>query len=265
MEYNDIVQQFQHNVFGNLTTIRSSKDKNKIWFIGKEVQEFLGHTNITQAIKNANVNSDETFILTKSKNPRFWDDFVTKQYLGAKIRNITFISESGLYKLIMRSNKPEAQKFADWVTSEILPNLRQGVEEHLIMKQLTIDIGKHIDEQNQREESKKINRKNMSEGGKTQTVKYNIKNCVDHDELGRTPRQVKKWGEEIGMLSSERTSAKEVLRIHNKPVACAMSLHDNLITDGVDYDKALKISNGAGKDLFKELIAIGYKPKELNQ
>jgi prophage antirepressor-like protein len=35
--------------------------------------------------------------------------------------NVIVISESGLYKLIMRSDKPEARKFQDWVTQEVLP------------------------------------------------------------------------------------------------------------------------------------------------
>lgn len=35
------------------------------------------------------------------------------------------ISESGLYKLIMRSDKPEARKFQDWVTREVLPAIRK--------------------------------------------------------------------------------------------------------------------------------------------
>lgn len=35
------------------------------------------------------------------------------------------ISESGLYKLIMRSDKPEACKFQDWVTREVLPAIRK--------------------------------------------------------------------------------------------------------------------------------------------
>ena len=34
------------------------------------------------------------------------------------------VSESGLYKLIMRSDKPEARKFQDWVTREVLPAIR---------------------------------------------------------------------------------------------------------------------------------------------
>lgn len=35
------------------------------------------------------------------------------------------ITESGLYKLIMRSDKPEAKRFQDWVTREVLPAIRK--------------------------------------------------------------------------------------------------------------------------------------------
>lgn len=38
---------------------------------------------------------------------------------------ITLISESDLYKLIMRSNGPEAYQFQDWVTREVLPAIRK--------------------------------------------------------------------------------------------------------------------------------------------
>jgi hypothetical protein len=105
----------------------------------------------------------------------------------------------------------------------------------------------------------------MKEGGKTQTVKYNIRNCVDHDDLGRTPKQVMKWAEDEGMPSSERTSSKEVFRSKNKPVACSMSLHDFLVSNDIDYNKALEVSNGVGKELFKQLLEIGIEPKELRQ
>lgn len=35
------------------------------------------------------------------------------------------VNESGLYKLIMRSDKPEAKAFQDWVTKEVLPSIRK--------------------------------------------------------------------------------------------------------------------------------------------
>ncbi len=40
-------------------------------------------------------------------------------------RDVVAVSESGLYKLIMRSDKPEARKFQDWVTREVLPSIRK--------------------------------------------------------------------------------------------------------------------------------------------
>lgn len=40
-------------------------------------------------------------------------------------QNITFINEPNLYRLIFRSNKPQAQAFADWVYSEVLPSIRK--------------------------------------------------------------------------------------------------------------------------------------------
>lgn len=36
-----------------------------------------------------------------------------------------FLTESGVYKLIFKSNKPDAEKFQDWVTDEVLPSIRQ--------------------------------------------------------------------------------------------------------------------------------------------
>ena len=51
-----------------------------------------------------------------------------------------FINESNLYKLVFQSRKPEAEKFADWVTSEVLPTIRKHgayMTETVIEKTLT--------------------------------------------------------------------------------------------------------------------------------
>lgn len=44
--------------------------------------------------------------------------------LGRK-NKMTFINESNLYKVIFQSRKPEAEQFTEWVTSEVLPSIRQ--------------------------------------------------------------------------------------------------------------------------------------------
>jgi prophage antirepressor-like protein len=40
-------------------------------------------------------------------------------------QNMTIINESGLYNVILRSDKPEAKPFRKWVTSEVLPAIRK--------------------------------------------------------------------------------------------------------------------------------------------
>lgn len=44
---------------------------------------------------------------------------------GGQTREMTFINESGLYTVILRSDKPEAKPFRKWVTSEVLPAIRK--------------------------------------------------------------------------------------------------------------------------------------------
>lgn len=44
--------------------------------------------------------------------------------LGGK-QNVTVINESGLYAVILRSDKPQAKPFRRWVTSEVLPSIRK--------------------------------------------------------------------------------------------------------------------------------------------
>lgn len=46
------------------------------------------------------------------------------QTLGGE-QTISIINESGLYSLILRSRKPEARRFARWVTAEVLPSIRK--------------------------------------------------------------------------------------------------------------------------------------------
>lgn len=38
---------------------------------------------------------------------------------------MTIISESGLYRLVMKSRLPQAEEFQDWVEGEVLPTLRK--------------------------------------------------------------------------------------------------------------------------------------------
>ena len=80
------------------------------WFTAKDVCDALGLINVTKAITS--LDNDELTLL--------------KVRSGGQDREMNFINESGLYSLILRSNKPQAKKFKKWVTSEVLPSIRRN-------------------------------------------------------------------------------------------------------------------------------------------
>lgn len=49
----------------------------------------------------------------------------TRQRLFGGAGVLSLVSESGLYKLVMRSDKKEAKQFQEWVTREVLPSIRK--------------------------------------------------------------------------------------------------------------------------------------------
>lgn len=56
------------------------------------------------------------------------------------VQQADFINESNLYKLVFQSRKPQAERFSDWVTSEVLPTIRKHgayMTETVIEKTLT--------------------------------------------------------------------------------------------------------------------------------
>ena len=55
------------------------------------------------------------------------DGVVTTEVIDSlgREQKAIFINESNLYKVIFQSRKPEAEKFTEWVTSEVLPSIRK--------------------------------------------------------------------------------------------------------------------------------------------
>lgn len=44
---------------------------------------------------------------------------------GGQLRRLTIVNESGMYEVVIRSDKPEAVKFRRWLTGEVLPAIRK--------------------------------------------------------------------------------------------------------------------------------------------
>ena len=79
------------------------------WFVAKDACDCLTISNVTQACQT--LDEDEKGVCKV-------------ETLGGK-QDMMVISESGLYTLIMRSNKEQAKPFRRWVTGEVLPSIRK--------------------------------------------------------------------------------------------------------------------------------------------
>lgn len=91
--------------------------KGRVLFNPKHIANILGIKNVRDNISNM---SDKQVVkLTNS---------IVGETDFRKLHNTgeNFLTESGVYKLIMRSNKPEAERFQDWVTDEVLPSIRNN-------------------------------------------------------------------------------------------------------------------------------------------
>lgn len=91
-------------------TVRTQKLNDEIYFCLKDVCDVLGIGNVTDTKNRLDDNEFEFIEVADS--------------IGKK-QEILFVNESGLYSVILRSNKPEAKKFKKWVTSEVLPSIRK--------------------------------------------------------------------------------------------------------------------------------------------
>lgn len=98
---------FENPEFGR---IFAQKDNGQTWLKGKDLAEALGYVDTDKAIR-MRVHEDD-------KLPR--------QFSGAgQMREAIFVNESGMYSLILSSKLPKAKAFKHWVTSEVLPSIRE--------------------------------------------------------------------------------------------------------------------------------------------
>jgi prophage antirepressor-like protein len=76
------------------------------WWVLKDVCDVLGIQNATEVAQR--LGEDERARLNLGRQGEAW-----------------IINESGLYAVVLRSDKPDAKRFRHWVTSEVLPSIRK--------------------------------------------------------------------------------------------------------------------------------------------
>jgi prophage antirepressor-like protein len=99
------LQFFNSEEFGE---IRTAEIDGKPYFVGTDVAKALGYSNPRKAIL------DHCKGVTKRDTPT-----------SSGIQSMSYINEGDLYRLIMKSKLPSAEKFESWVMDEVLPTIRK--------------------------------------------------------------------------------------------------------------------------------------------
>ena len=100
------LQIFNNEEFG---TIRTAEINGKPYFVASDVATALGYANPRKAV------IDHCKGVTKRDTPTS----------GGK-QELSYINEGDVYRLIMRSKLPSAEKFESWVVDEVIPSIRKN-------------------------------------------------------------------------------------------------------------------------------------------
>ena len=100
------IQVFNHPEFGSIRTL---DDGGRTLFCGADIAKALGYSNPRKAL------TDHCKGVTKCYSPT-----------NSGEQEMNFIPESDLYRLVFSSKLPSAEKFTDWVTTEVLPSIRKN-------------------------------------------------------------------------------------------------------------------------------------------
>lgn len=125
---NNNIQIFKNSDFGEIRTL---EENGAVLFCGSDVAKALGYARPNDAV------TQHCRATVKRRTP-----------ISGKMQDINFIPESDLYRLVFSSKLPTAEKFTDWVTSEVLPSIRRSggyiagqesmTPEELMAKALTV-------------------------------------------------------------------------------------------------------------------------------
>ena len=99
------IEVFKNEQFGEVRTILEGE---KVLFCAADVAKALGYTNPNKAV------NDHCRAITKRSTP-----------ISGKVQSINFIPEGDVYRLIIRSKLPAAEKFELWVFDEVIPTIRK--------------------------------------------------------------------------------------------------------------------------------------------
>lgn len=185
------------------------------WFVLKDCMSILDLGNPTETVK----------MFDK-------DEFSTTEVIDSigRRQQTYIISEPGLYRLVMKSRKPEAKEFQRWVTHEVLPSIRKhggymAGQERMTPEQMALAsmrwLQSKVDEQAKQLKAQegKVLFANAVETARTSIPVGDFAKILKSNGIDIGPRRLFAWLREHGWLIKAKGSS------WNMPTQKAMDLH----------------------------------------
>lgn len=193
------------------------------YFVGKDVAAILGYIKTADAIRK-HIDDEDKGVFTL-ETP------------GGKQR-VTIINESGLYSLILSSKLPNAKKFKQWVTSEVLPTIRKTGSYQLPQTpegqiRLLLESNVHMDERMTNAEEDIALLKNKSEIDSTQRFQL---------QKARNKRAIEVCGGKDSNFYKTRSRKVFMELAHDFKEYFEIPRYDALRKE--DFDKAIEFVDG---------------------
>lgn len=160
------------------------------------------------------------------------DEFSTTEVIDSigRRQQTYIISEPGLYRLVMKSRKPEAKEFQRWVTHEVLPSIRKhggymAGQERMTPEQMALAsmrwLQSKVDEQAKQLKAQegKVLFANAVETARTSILVGDFAKILKSNGIDIGPRRLFAWLREHGWLIKAKGSS------WNMPTQKAMDLH----------------------------------------
>lgn len=111
------------NIFKyNTVNIRFIYISDNDWYVGgKDIADILKYADQNKALKHVQTHNKKSLSQLKS----FLSSAIVAEEPLNVPGNFIFINEAGLYELIQKSKKSEAQYFRNWINEKVLPSIRK--------------------------------------------------------------------------------------------------------------------------------------------
>lgn len=99
------IKIFNNEEFGS---VRVMEINGKTWFMGNDIASALGYSDTAKAVRTHRKGVAEIDTPT-----------------NGGIQKVKYISEGDIYRLVIKSKLPKAEKFESWIFDEVLPTIRK--------------------------------------------------------------------------------------------------------------------------------------------